>query len=149
MTAPQAWPPLDFDVAPVWKMYIDSMENWKRTYENLARSTNCNQGSFARDSIAAYDKADTTPALDWQKSAEELFRRFVEQQIGLCRFFGHRWEEYLRLYDQVTRCRSASEFGQIQTAFLTGLAADYANESAKLMQPFGMAASNWLVNRHQ
>jgi hypothetical protein len=145
MTAPQAWPRLGFDVAPVWQMYIDSMENWKRSYESLGQSASGNQGSLSHERVAAHDNA---PALDWQKSAEELLRRFVAQQIDLCRFFGHRWEQYLRLSGQVARCRSASELGQIQTAFLSQLATDYANESAKLMQPFGMALPNWLANRH-
>jgi hypothetical protein len=144
MTAPQPWQRFDFDVAPVWKMYIDSMENWKRNCESLAKTANGNQGSFSRESVTPAENALAA----WNKSGEDLFRRFVEQQIGLCRFFGHRWEQYLKLSDQVAHCRSAPELGQIQSAFLTQFATDYANETSKLMQPLGDAMSHWLANRH-
>jgi hypothetical protein len=148
MTTPQAWPQFGFDAAPVWKMYIDSMETWKRNCENLAKNGNGNgkQAAFLNVGVTpAYDNASPNP----QKSGEELFKRFIEQQIELCRFFGNRWEQYIKFSEQVARCQSASELGQIRSAFLSQLATDYANEGSKVMQPFGAAFSNWITNRNR
>ena len=35
--------------------------------------------------------------LDWQKSGEEIFKRFVQNQMEFCHLFGHRCEQYLKL----------------------------------------------------
>ena len=44
--------------------------------------------------------------LNWQESGEEIFKRFVQNQMELCHSFGHRWEQNLRLPEQLTQCRS-------------------------------------------
>ncbi len=73
--------------------------------------------------------------MNWQKSGEELFRRFIQNQIELCHFFGNRWEQYLRLPDQLSQCRSLTELGNLQTSFLNQFANDYMHETEKLAQP--------------
>jgi len=153
-----------FDLSPVLKAYVDSIEVWKKNYENLAKSTQEMQGFAAGDrsgsgfateghggvgaasssgtpspdsATAAYD----TDALQWQKSGEDLFKRFVQQQIELCRFFGSRWEQYLSLSDQVAHSNSVAELGTIYQSFFTRFASDYAQETEKLAQPFAEYAA--------
>jgi hypothetical protein len=70
--------------------------------------------------------------LQWQKSGEELFRRFVQSQIELWRFLGGRWEQYLKLLEQISQCRSLTELGELQSAFLSKFASDYLQEAGKL-----------------
>ena len=44
--------------------------------------------------------------LNWQKSDEEIFKRFVQNQMELCHFFGHRCGQYLKLPERISQCRS-------------------------------------------
>ncbi len=145
MATPQGTQPFDFDIAPVFKMYLESVEAWKKNYETLVKTTNRQKTSRPAEAVtsAAYDAA----MVNWQKNGEELFKNLVEQQVELCHFFGRRWEQYLRLPDQLAKCHSASEFSHVQTDFLSQLASDYANESSKLMQPFNALMSSWGMGR--
>ena len=77
-----------------------------------------------------------------QKTWGDFFRRFVEQQIEICRFFGKRWEQYLDLPSDLSRCQSPADFAQVQSAFLTKMAADYGTESRHLTQAL---LSNWMT----
>ena len=70
--------------------------------------------------------------LNWQKSGAEIFKRFVQNQMELCRFFGHRCEQYLKLPEQLLQCRSLTELGELQSAFLGKFASDYLLEAGKL-----------------
>ena len=70
--------------------------------------------------------------LTWQKSGEEIFKRFVQNQMELCHFFGHRCEQYLKLPEQLSQCRSLTELGEPQSAFLSKFASDYMQEAGKL-----------------
>ena len=70
--------------------------------------------------------------LNWQKSGAEIFKRFVQNQMELCYFFGHRCEQYLKLPEQISQCRSFSELGELQSAFLSKFASDYLLEAGKL-----------------
>ncbi|MGB0085133.1 MAG: HAD-IC family P-type ATPase [Rhodomicrobiaceae bacterium] len=67
-----------------------------------------------------------------QNVGEMVFRRFVEGQIALCRFYAKRWEQYLDLPSDLSRCQSAGDLAQLQAAFLTKMAADYGIESRSL-----------------
>ena len=82
-------------------------------------------------STSAHDAA----LLNWQKSGEELFKRFVQNQIELCHFFGSRWEHYLKLPEQLSQCRSLTELGNLQSSFLSQFAKDYMHETEKLAHP--------------
>ena len=70
--------------------------------------------------------------LNWQKSGEEIFKRFVQNQMELWQFIGGRWEQYLNLPGQISRCRSLTELGELQSAFLSKFANDYLLEAGKL-----------------
>ena len=70
--------------------------------------------------------------LNWRKSGEEIFKRFVQNQMELCHFFGHRCEQYLKLPEQLSQCRSLTELGELQSAFLSKFANDYLLEAGKL-----------------
>jgi hypothetical protein len=160
---PQAPEPATFDLSPVLKAYVESIDVWKKNYENLAKSAREFQGFAAEGqgghgaapaapsshdaepspSTAAYD----TAVAQWQKSGEDLFKRFAQNQVELCRFFASRWEQYLSLPDQVAKCHTVGEFGALQHAFLTRFATDYMQESEKLAQPFAEYMAS-LGDRH-
>jgi len=59
----------------------------------------------------------------------------VQNQIELCDFFGRRWEQYLKLPGQLSQCRSLTELGELQSAFLAQFANDYMQETEKLAKP--------------
>jgi hypothetical protein len=84
---------------------------------------------------------------NWQKTGEEVFKRFVEQQIELCRFFGKRWELYLKLPEQFSNCKTPADAAQLQMAFLNQMATEYAKEGSRLTQPITELMSRWLSNR--
>ncbi len=141
-----AQPSSPFDISPVLKMYMESIELWKKNYENFMQNAKDMQGVFGTDghgektaqatlapggSASAYDAA----LLNWQKSGEELFKRFVQNQLELCHFFSSRWEQYLKLPEQLSQCRSMTELGNLQSSFLSQFASDYMHETEKLAQP--------------
>jgi hypothetical protein len=78
--------------------------------------------------------------LDWQKAGEEIFKRFAQNQMELCHFFSHRCEQYLKLPEQISQCRSLSELGKLQSAFLSKFASDYLLEAGKLGGSVGKRA---------
>ena len=143
-----------FDMSPALKMYMDSIEFWKKNYENILQNAKDIQGGSGAGGPAGEAGQNTGPAdsaastydaalLNWQKSGEELFKRFVQNQIELCHFFGSRWEEYLKLPSQLSQCRSLSELGNLQASFLSQFASDYMQESQKLAQPVAELMTSW------
>ena len=147
-----AQPSSPFDMSPALKMYMDSMEFWKKNYENVLKNAKdiqagpngpageAEQSTGAVGSVAStYDAA----LVNWQKSGEELFKRFVQNQIELCHFFGSRWEQYLKLPSELSQCRSLSELGNLQASFLSQFASDYMQESQKLAQPVAELMMSW------
>ena len=122
-----------FDIAPMWKMYMESAAVWKKNYGSLLngtpfRANGIDENSGAGLATSLYDGA----SLQWQKSGEELFKRFVQNQMELWRFLGGRWEQYLKLPEQISQCRSLTELGELQSAFLSKFASDYLLEAGKL-----------------
>jgi len=73
--------------------------------------------------------------LNWQKSGEEIFERFVQNQMEFCHFFSYRCEQYLKLPERLSQCRSLTELGNLQSSFLSQFANDYMQETQKLAQP--------------
>jgi hypothetical protein len=61
----------------------------------------------------------------------------VQSQIELWRFLGGRWEQYLKLPEQISQCRSLTELGELQSAFLSKFASDYLQEAGKLARQGG------------
>ena len=121
--------------APVMQIYLDYVEAWKRSYEAMAGNTAKSQAKEPAYSSEAA-KSDHDSALDdWKKSSEDIFQRFVEQQVEICRFFARRWEQFGSLPVQLAHCQTAAEIGQAQMAFLTQFTNDYLCESGKLAAP--------------
>ena len=113
-----AQPSSPFDFSPMLKTYMESVELWKKNYENMMKSAKDIQGALgakesaqAKPSSAGASASDAA-LLNWRKSGEEVFKRFVENQIELCHFFGSRWEQYLKLPEQISQCRSLTELGR-------------------------------------
>jgi len=131
-------PSSPFDISPMWKMYMEPIELWKKNYETFLNST---PSAAAGESTGG--KADSDSAASffdgalwhWQKSGEELFKSFVQNQIELCEFLRDRWAQYLKLPEQLTQCRSLTELGKLQSAFLHEFASDYMQEMEKRAQP--------------
>ncbi len=148
-----AQPSLPFDMSPVLKMYMESIELWKKNYENFMKNAKDMQGSFGApnghaaapvtDATGAATSAYDAPLLNWQKSGGELFKRFVHNQIELCQFFSNRWAVYLKLPQQLSQCRSMTEFGTLQGSFLSQFATDYMHETEKLAQPVTELMASW------
>jgi len=94
-----AKPSSSFDISPTLKMYMESIDLWKKNYENFLKSAPLGAEGIdgkkaeAESIISAYNAA----MLNSQKSGEEIFKRFVQNQMELCHFFGHRCEQYLKL----------------------------------------------------
>ena len=87
------------DISPTLKMYMEFIEFSKRNYENFLKSALLpadgidGKKAKAESISSAYDAA----LLNWQKSGEEIFKCFVQNQMELCHFFGHRCEKHLKL----------------------------------------------------
>jgi hypothetical protein len=141
-----------FDASPALKMYVESVEFWRKNFDNFVRSANEAQNAYAAAGKAANDathaaenaaSAADAALLNTHKSSEELFKRFVENQMELCRFFGARWEQYLKLPEQLSKCRSVTEFGSMQAQFMSQFASDYMHETEKLAKPVAEMMSNF------
>ena len=132
-----AEPSSPFDFSPMFKMYMKTIELWKKDYEIFLKSAPLPVDGI--DGKRAEAESITSPndaaLLDWQKSGEEIFKRFVQSQMELCHFFGHRCEQYLKLPEQLSQCRSLTELAELQSAFLTKFASDYMQETEKLAKP--------------
>jgi len=126
-----------FDIAPIWKKYMEPVEAWRKNYEAFLKSAPFGanglgeiSGAGLATSTSFYDGA----LLQWQKTGEALFKRFVQNQMELCEFFRDRWAQYLQLPEQLSQCRSATKLGELQSAFLSKFASDYTQEAGKLSQ---------------
>jgi hypothetical protein len=129
-----------FDIAPMWKTYMESIEVWKKNYGSFLNGTPSRANGIGENSGAGLAASFYDGALSqWQKSGEELFKKFVQYQIELCHFFGMRWEQYLKLPEQLSQCRSLTELGDLQSAFLSKFASDYIQEAGKLAQQVEVA----------
>ncbi len=147
-----AQPSLPFDISPMLKMYMEPIEVWKKNYENFVKNAKDMQGALGSNGQAAGQvthapdgaaSASDAALLNWQKSGKDLFRRFVQNQIELCQFFGNRWAQYLTLPDQLSQCRSMTELGNLQSSFLNQFASDYMHETEKLAQPVAELMTSW------
>jgi hypothetical protein len=132
-----------FDPSAVLGMYLASIDAWKNNYDAFVQAPAPQQGQTNR--ALNPDAAFEDMPAQLQKSGEEIFRHAVELQIELCRFFGKRWEQYLDLPSDLSRCRSSADFAQIQSTFLTKMAADYGLESRRLAQAFQELGSDCMA----
>ena len=143
-----AQPSSPFDFSPMLKTYMESVELWKKNYENVMKSAKDTQDTSAANEAApvkhssAGASASDAALMNWRKSGGDLFKRFVENQIELCHFFSSRWEQYLKLPQQLSQCRSLTELGTLQSSFLNQFAKDYMHETEKLAHPVAELMTN-------
>ena len=130
MTTPRS---STFDIAPMWKMYMEPIELWKKNYETFLKRI-----PFRADGMAGKEaevESITSPKdvalLNWRESGKVIFKRFVQNQMELLQFLGGRWEQYLKLPEQFSECRSLTDLGELQSAFLNKFANDYMQGGAK------------------
>jgi hypothetical protein len=130
-------PSSPFDISSMFKLYKETIDLWKKDYENFLKGALLPADSFngKRADVESITSAYDAALLDWQKSGDELFKRFVQNQIELCHFFGNCWEQYLKLPEQLSQCRSLTELGNLQSSFLNQFARDYMQETEKLAKP--------------
>ncbi len=123
-----------FDTSSVMDMYLASVDAWKKNLDAFAEASGsrAKQRSEMPPPAAVMEKTSA----QLQKSGEDLFRRVIEEQMELCRFFGKRWEQYLSLPADISRCHSAADIAQLQLSFLTRMAADYGIEGRHFAQTF-------------
>ena len=126
-----------FDIAPMWKMYMEPFEFWKKNYENFLKSAPLGADGIdgKKAEVESITSSNDAAMLDWRKSGEEIFKRFAQNQMELWQFISGRWEQYLNLPGQISQCRSLTELGELQSAFLTKFASDYMQETEKLAKP--------------
>lgn len=125
----QAQTKLDF--LPALKLYFESLEVWKNNCDQFMAAS---KSSHPEDAPNILPFTGTLESSDLQKSAEVLFKRLVENQIELCRFYGKRWEEYLTITGKLHQCKSMADFTQLQTAFLSKMMNDYTQEAKRLSE---------------
>ncbi len=130
----------DFDFAPALKMYLESVESWKKNYEQVMQNANLTPVTRPSDMVgAAYEQAVN----NWQRAGETLFKRFIEQQIELCRFFENRLKLFLDMPARFAQCKTPAEAAQLHMEFMNRLSQEYAQESAKLIQPMSQLMTQW------
>ena len=130
-----------FDGGPVLEMYFASLDAWKKNLDAFAEGAGHMQKQGGEALSAAGNPSNASAQV--QNAAEDIFGRAVEQQMELWRFFGKRWEQYLSLPADISRCRSAMEVAQLQLAFLRKMAADYSVESNQFARSLQGLAPDW------
>jgi Phasin protein len=133
----------DVDFAPAMRMYLETMENWKKNYERLIANAGGAMANNGSGAAAGFDN----PMANWQQASATAFKRMFDQQVELCRFFSRRWERYLDLPQKLARCKTPVEFAQLQMDFLNRMSTEYMQESAKLAQPLTQMATAWSGER--
>ena len=76
-----------------------------------------------------------TEALAAEAATEAPEQENDEEQVELCRFFGRRWEQYLNLPSDVSRCRSVLDLAQVQSTFLTKWLLTMASRAGGFCKP--------------
>jgi hypothetical protein len=137
MAVQQSFSQSDFDPGSIVKLYADAFESWKKNYESFTKAMP-ERSSFS----PSHELMDEKPAAELQNLGSQLFRKAVETEMELCRFYEKRWSQYLKLAEAVANCKSPVELVQLQNNFCTQCAADYANEGSKLFGSFNQWASH-------
>jgi hypothetical protein len=130
--------PFEIDVAPALRLYIDGLESWKASYERLAQTGAPGVQASQPDAGAP---AALVGGLEWQAFGPMLWQGMALRQAELSRFYAGRIERYLELSEKIARCRTPAELGEVQLDFLSRTFADYAQQSARVVQAVSEAAS--------
>lgn len=134
----------DIDYAPALRMYLDTLENWRKQYEVLLTNAGAAGGNSAQNLMSP--NVEKTWA-NWQHAGEDAFKRAVDQQIELCRFFGKRLALYRDLPEKLSRCKNPADFAQLQLDFINRMSTDYMQESATLARPVTEMVTNWTAGQ--
>ncbi len=131
---------------PILNMYRESFDAWQNGYNGYndsAQTSRPQQGqtNAALNPAPAYENMSA----QMQKTGGHIFRRAVEHQVGLGRFFGKRQERYLDFWSDIAHCQSVTDIVKVQSSFLTKMAADYGFESRRLAQGFQDLLSSWMA----
>ncbi len=119
----------DYAQLMLW-LYCDTMQQWKKTHENTRPVVEYRNLPAKPFGAAAEVSAAT------QNIALQIFRRAVESQVDLWRFFERRWTAYRGIPDAVMGCRTPADLLPLRASFLKQAAEDYANEAARIMLAF-------------
>jgi hypothetical protein len=131
--------PFEIDVAPALRLYIDGLESWKASYERLAQTGAVHADTSPPD--ADQPATRTGGAAERQAFGPMLWQGMALRQAELSRFYAGRIERYLELSEKIARCRTPAELGEVQLDFLSRTFADYAQQSARVVQAVSEAAS--------
>jgi hypothetical protein len=134
----------EVDFGPAFKMYLDNMESWKKSYEKMLTNAT---GATLKGGFDPINPSYAPAMTGWQNLGGDGFKHVIEQQLELCRFFGRRWQLYLDMSTKVARCKTPAEFGQLQLDFINRMSTEYIQESAKLAQPVTEMMVSWLSGR--
>jgi hypothetical protein len=111
-------------------LYCDAMQQWKKTYENTGQVEEIR--SLPAKPFGAAAEASSAA----QNFALQIFRRAVEGQVDLWRFFERRWTAYRDIPDAVMGCRTPLDLLPLQASFVKQAAEDYANQAARILLAF-------------
>jgi len=128
---------------PILNMYRESVNAWQKGFNGFAQTSRPQQGqtNAALNPVAVYENMSA----QMQKTGQHIFRRAIDRQVELGRFFGKRHERYLDIWSDIAHCQSATDIVKVQSAFLTEMAADYGFESRRLAQGFQELLSSWMA----
>jgi hypothetical protein len=117
------------------RMYLDSAQQWKETYERTA--------SQRKPSLAAEGRAAAEMTYrNTQNMGLQVMRRIVENQVVRWRFLEHRLSSYKALPEALLKCKSPLDLFPLQASFVKQAIDDYTQETARMFQffmPWAMA----------
>jgi hypothetical protein len=118
------------DAAPMLNIYCASIDAWQKCIDIFVQPPTLQQEQPTAARMG--NGAEEREPVQLQQAVEEIFLRFVDEEIELCRFARRQWAQYLSFSSDISRCRSAADFAQMHLAFLTKLSADYGLEGRRL-----------------
>jgi hypothetical protein len=129
--------PFEIDVAPALRLYIDGLESWKENYERLYQSglprADAGQPNAAQPVVRP-------GGMEWLGFGPALWQGMARRHAELSRFYAGRIERYMELSEKIARCRTPVELGEAQIDFISRTFADYAQQSARMVQAIGETA---------
>ena len=123
-----------FNVAPFIKMYLDSVEVWKHSYDALAEDLEETAQKHETPARNVAKPPVELAAASWQKPAGDIYQHFIHQQLAVWRLATKRWQSYLDLPAQLARCETPAAIGQLQADFMKRLVDDDIQEAASFSQ---------------
>jgi hypothetical protein len=110
-------------------MYLSALHQWKSSYERASRLQSYEERQVSPEVIPS-PAARSTPKNYYVQG----YRRAIENNMSLCRFFERRWYSYTGLPERVAALKSPLDVFSLQAEFLSTVAEDYINEAARAMR---------------